>query len=286
MINTEFCPDITGLFLLSTDIITGNETEPILDRCSQEYISDNDLIVRVKSDVNIKRDSVGSALNRFKIHQEILNKSRDPSIAVHNSTRYTRIIKAKGDVFLSLAGIILLLPIFVIIGIIIKAGTKGPVLFRQERIGLKGRKFKMYKFRTMVSNAEFLLDDLKAYNEATGPVFKIKYDPRITKVGRFLRKTGLDELPQLINVVKGEMSLIGPRPPLEAEVNQYEPWQLRRLSVIPGITCTWQILPKRHDVLFEQWVAMDLQYIDNWSLLSDIGLFFKTIRAFFRAGGH
>ena len=164
--------------------------------------------------------------------------------------------------------------------------TKGPVFFRQERIGIGGRKFTMYKFRTMVVDAEFRLDDLKAYNEVSGPVFKIKHDPRITKVGRFLRKTGIDELPQLFNVVMGDMSLIGPRPPLEREVRQYEPWQLRRLSVMPGITCTWQVTPNRHDVLFEDWVTMDLSYIDNWSLSRDVRLFFKTVKTFFLAGGH
>jgi lipopolysaccharide/colanic/teichoic acid biosynthesis glycosyltransferase len=135
-------------------------------------------------------------------------------------------------------------------------------------------------------DAEKQLKKLKTRNEADGPVFKIKDDPRITKVGRFLRKTGLDELPQLLNVVRGEMSLIGPRPPLEEEVNQYERWQLRRLSIKPGITCTWQIVPDRHDVSFEKWMELDLHYIDNWNLRKDLGLFFKTVRTFFMAGGH
>jgi lipopolysaccharide/colanic/teichoic acid biosynthesis glycosyltransferase len=169
---------------------------------------------------------------------------------------------------------------------IIKIGSKGPVFFRQERIGLRGRKFRLYKFRTMVVDAESQLKILKARNEADGPVFKIKEDPRITRVGKLLRKTGLDELPQLFNVVRGEMSLIGPRPPLEEEVKQYERWQLRRLSVKPGITCTWQIIPDRHDVSFEEWMELDLNYIDNWNLFKDLGLFFKTVRTFFMAGGH
>jgi len=138
----------------------------------------------------------------------------------------------------------------------------------------------------MVIDAEEQLKKLAASNQADGPVFKIKDDPRITRVGRFLRKTGLDELPQLLNVVRGEMSLIGPRPPLEEEVKQYERWQLRRLSVKPGITCTWQIVPDRHDVSFEEWMELDLHYIDNWNLFKDFGLFFKTVKTFFMAGGH
>ena len=126
---------------------------------------------------------------------------------------------------------------------------------------------------------------MEKHNEADGPTFKIKNDPRITKVGRILRKTGLDELPQLFNVVIGEMSLIGPRPPLEKEVIQYERWQLRRLSVKPGITCTWQVLDNRNEISFEKWMKLDLQYIDNWSILKDIKLMFLTLNTFIRATG-
>ena len=137
-----------------------------------------------------------------------------------------------------------------------------------------------------MNDAEKLKARLMALNESDGPTFKIKNDPRITRVGRILRKTGLDELPQLFNVLKGEMSLIGPRPPLAEEVKKYEPWQLRRLSVKPGITCTWQIIPNRNDVIFEKWMKLDMQYIDNWSLKADFILFFRTIFPVFRAGGH
>jgi lipopolysaccharide/colanic/teichoic acid biosynthesis glycosyltransferase len=130
----------------------------------------------------------------------------------------------------------------------------------------------------MVNNSEIILEQLKDKNEVDGPVFKIKDDPRVTRIGKFLRKTGLDELPQLYNVFKGEMSLIGPRPPLPNEVAQYERWQLRRLSVRPGISCTWQVFPNRNGVKFENWMKMDLQYIDNWSFRKDISVFFKTIK--------
>jgi lipopolysaccharide/colanic/teichoic acid biosynthesis glycosyltransferase len=178
-----------------------------------------------------------------------------------------------------------LAPVFFFIGMIIKLDSRGPIFFKQERVGLRGRRFMLYKFRTMVNDAEKLLEKLHEKNEADGPVFKIKSDPRITRIGQFLRKTGLDELPQLYNVFIGEMSLIGPRPPLPSEVAKYERWQLRRLSVKPGITCTWQIVPNRNNVKFEKWMRLDLQYIDNWSLYKDASLFVRTILTFFHCSG-
>ena len=227
-----------------------------------------------------------SPLDPTEFQLKTLNKSGDLSIVDAPSNSLSLILKTMGDIYFSILAIILLIPIFLTLSLIIRIGSKVPVMFKQERIGLRGRKFKLYKFRTMVIDAEEQLKKLQARNEADGPVFKIKDDPRITRVGRFLRKTGLDELPQLFNVVRGEMSLIGPRPPLEEEVKQYERWQLRRLSVKPGITCTWQIVPDRHDVSFEEWMELDLHYIDNWNLFKDLGLFFKTVRTFFMAGGH
>lgn len=189
------------------------------------------------------------------------------------------------DIFFSLIGIILLAPVMVIIAIAIKLSSKGPVIYKQARVGLRGRQFNLYKFRTMISGAETLRKDLLIQNEADGPVFKIKDDPRITKVGRFLRKTGLDELPQLINVLKGEMSLIGPRPPLQEETVHYKRWQLRRLSVKPGLSCFWQIKPERNNIKFEKWMEMDLAYIDNWSLRLDFVILLKTIRTIFQRTG-
>ncbi len=227
-----------------------------------------------------------SPLDPTEFQLKTLNKTKDLSIVDIPSNSLSLILKSMGDIYFSILAVILLIPVFLTIAIIIRAGSKGPVFFRQERIGLRGRKFKLFKFRTMVVDAEEQLKKLQARNEADGPVFKIKDDPRITRVGLFLRKTGLDELPQLMNVVRGEMSLVGPRPPLEDEVNQYERWQLRRLSVKPGITCTWQIVPDRHDVSFEQWMELDLHYIDNWNLRKDLELFFKTVKTFFVAGGH
>jgi exopolysaccharide biosynthesis polyprenyl glycosylphosphotransferase len=176
-------------------------------------------------------------------------------------------------------------PILLLIALAIKLTSKGPVFFKQKRVGLRGRTFYMYKFRTMVANAEALKENLMQLNEADGPVFKMKNDPRVTKIGKFLRKTGLDELPQFINVLIGDMSLVGPRPPVPEEVKQYERWQLRRLSIKPGITCTWQIKPNRNDISFEDWMKMDLQYIDNWSNKLDLVLFFKTIRTIIKGTG-
>jgi len=172
---------------------------------------------------------------------------------------------------------ILCLPLFVIISISIKVFSKGSVFFRQERVGLNGRKFVFYKFRTMVVDAEEEQEKYRDINEADGPVFKIEKDPRIIPIlGTFLRKTGMDELPQLINVLKGEMSIVGPRPPIPSEVEKYDNWQRRRLSMKPGLTCLWQISSCRNEVCFEEWMNMDLKYIDNWSLSLDFRILFKT----------
>jgi len=189
------------------------------------------------------------------------------------------------DFFASFIALVLASPIMIAIALIIKFGSKGPVFFKQARVGLRGRQFYLYKFRTMVINAEEIRKKLEAQNEMDGPVFKIKNDPRITKVGGILRKTGLDELPQLINVLKGEMSLIGPRPPLMSEVKQYKRWQLRRLSVRPGITGLWQGQPNRNDIKFDKWMKLDLEYIDDWSPKLDTMLLFKTVKTvIFRTG--
>jgi len=200
------------------------------------------------------------------------------------NTKY--FLKVLVETGMSMVLLLCLTPLFVLISLIIKSTSKGAVFFKQERIGKDGKKFKIIKFRTMHMNADKVKHTLSHLNEAGGPVFKIREDPRITKIGKILRKTGLDELPQLWNVVKRDMSLIGPRPPLESEVRQYDKWQLRRLTVMPGITCIWQIQPNRHNISFDEWMNMDLDYIDNWSLEKDTKLFFKTIKTVFVGGGH
>jgi len=189
------------------------------------------------------------------------------------------------DILASFAILLIWAPVLILIIIAIKLSSKGPIIFKQKRVGLRGREFNIYKFRTMVQDAEKLKSLLEARNEMDGPVFKIKNDPRVTPIGRMLRKTGLDEIPQFYNVLKGDMSLVGPRPPLPKEVKQYERWQLRRLSMRPGITCIWQIAPNRNKISFEEWMKLDLQYIDSWSLKLDLQLLFKTMQTVIRGSG-
>ncbi len=201
----------------------------------------------------------------------------------HNS--YALILKNITDITVSLFLIVILSPVLITISLMIKIASPGPILFTQKRVGLRGRHFNLYKFRTMVVDAEKMKKDLESENEVDGPVFKIKDDPRVTNIGKFLRKSGLDELPQLFNILKGEMSLIGPRPPLPSETQQYKRWQLRRLSIKPGLSCFWQIQPDRNSIKFEQWMEMDLAYIDNWSLRLDLVIFIKTVKTVFMRSG-
>jgi exopolysaccharide biosynthesis polyprenyl glycosylphosphotransferase len=188
------------------------------------------------------------------------------------------LLKRVMDIALSLAGLVLLSPLLAIVGLVIRLTSEGPVLFAQERVGMNKRLFKLYKFRSMYVDAEKRRLELEHLNEMDGPVFKIKNDPRITPFGRFIRKTSIDELPQLLNVLRGQMSLVGPRPPLLAEVDAYDWLYRRRLSIKPGITCLWQI-SGRNEITFKQWMEMDKAYIDNWSLWLDIKILAKTIPA-------
>lgn len=228
------------------------------------------LVFRMKYD---KATSIlTNAIHSFLYDEKFLTFLNIP----HN--RYALAIKRLIDFSVSLVMIIILSPVFVVIAIMIKSTSPGPVIFKQERVGCRGRLFQLYKFRTMVVNAEELLAQLMSENEADGPAFKIKKDPRITGIGAFLRKTGLDELPQLFNILKNEMSLIGPRPPLPSEIRQYERWQLRRLSIKPGLSCFWQVQPHRNDIKFDKWMELDLAYIDNWSLRLDLVILIKTLK--------
>jgi exopolysaccharide biosynthesis polyprenyl glycosylphosphotransferase len=189
-----------------------------------------------------------------------------------------RVLKRLLDIAGSAAALWVLFPFLLGVALLVKLTSRGTIFFRQVRVGLHGKKFHMLKFRSMVSNAEALKSALTAQNEQKGPVFKMKHDPRVTPLGRILRKYSIDELPQLVNVLRGDMTLVGPRPPVPQEVAQYEPWQHRRLSVPPGLTCLWQV-SGRNEVGFEDWMYLDLQYIDNWSMGQDIGLILKTVPA-------
>ena len=221
--------------------------------------------------------------NRFKFEEEFDEDAIAidfSDVLVKESILYS-VTKRLIDIVGSLCGIILLSPLFLIVAILIKLeDPKGKVFFAQERNGRYPKTFKMYKFRSMVHNAEDLLKDLMDRNEQTGPVFKINDDPRITKVGKFIRKTSIDELPQLFNVLKGDMSLVGPRPPIPHEVDQYNSYQMQRLVVKPGLTCIWQV-SGRNNIGFDEWVEMDIEYIKTRNLWLDIKLIFKTVGVFF-----
>ena len=177
-------------------------------------------------------------------------------------------------------GLILLSPIIAIVACAVKVTSKGPIFFSQKRVGKNGELFEMYKFRSMVVNAEELKENLEDQNEMSGPMFKIKDDPRVTKVGKFIRKTSIDELPQLWNVLKGDMSLVGPRPSLPKEVEQFEPWMKERLTVQPGITCFWQVMG-RNSIPFEEWMKLDVKYVRERNYFLDIKLIFKTFFVLF-----
>ena len=193
---------------------------------------------------------------------------------------FYEIIKRLIDIVCSFVGILALSPLFIVIAIIIKLTSKGPVFFSQKRVGKYGREFNMYKFRSMVVNAEELKEKLAAQNEMSGPMFKMKDDPRVTKVGKFIRKTSIDELPQLWNVFKGDMSLVGPRPSLPKEVAQFEDWMHRRLEVKPGLTCYWQV-SGRNNIDFEDWMKLDVKYVEERNLWIDIKLICKTVFVLF-----
>jgi exopolysaccharide biosynthesis polyprenyl glycosylphosphotransferase len=188
-----------------------------------------------------------------------------------------RAVKRICDVLIASLALWLLAPLFLVAAVLIKATSRGPVFFRQLRCGLHGKPFEMLKFRSMLADAEQRRKTLEALNERNGPVFKMRNDPRVTRIGALLRKYSIDEVPQLINVLRGEMSIVGPRPPIPEEVAKYQSWQLRRLSVRPGLTCSWQISADRHEMSFDEWMYLDLQYVDHWNLLKDAELILGTI---------
>ena len=280
----------------NTQIIT--ETEELKNYFSVQTIDDifyclpvNDNRINLEQLI-IDADEVGISLHimqqsYFDDMQVKSKKTFDHSFTTHQTipARYLSLKLKEGlDILFSAIVMVVLFPLFTLIALLIKLQDGGPVLFKQERIGLNGRRFICYKFRSMVVDAEQHIDDLKDKNESDGPTFKIKDDPRITKLGKILRKTSMDELPQFYNVIKGEMSVVGPRPPLLSEVKQYERAQLRRLSMKPGITCKWQVWG-RNEVSFEDWMKMDLEYIDRWSLWLDMKIMFATIGVVLKANG-
>ncbi len=267
------------------------ENEPLTNIIDKEVV---DEVLFCKS--NFNQDKIRSVINlcsevgiTFRIQSELLNiastrshisyVNQFPFLTFMNTPNNYLALKMKSlmDYIGAFMIITAISPILLFIAIAIKIDDGGSIFFKQTRVGKNGRLFQCIKFRTMVPNAEALKEKLMEQNEQEGPVFKMKNDPRVTRVGYFLRKTSLDELPQFLNVLKGEMSIVGPRPPLPNEVAEYERWQRRRLSMKPGITCIWQV-SGRNNIPFDQWMKMDMQYIDSWSLKLDILLFFRTFK--------
>lgn len=202
----------------------------------------------------------------------------NPGVAGPEQSGAYSFFKRLLDVVVAVIIMILLIPVIPLIAIMIKLDSPGPVFFKQDRVGKGGRVFKFYKFRSMYREAEQQKHQVESLNEQEGPIFKVKSDPRVTTVGRFLRRSSLDEIPQIFNVLKGDMSIVGPRPHMPDEVAQYQPWHRQRLDVMPGITCLWQISGRSH-VSFNEWMRLDMEYVSNRSLKTDFMIFLKTIPA-------
>ena len=241
-----------------------------LDEFTQIFLNCEELGVTARVILNFLPHSIA----RMELHQfegfPLLSFSTTPT------NEALLLIRRILDVALAAFLLVVTLPVSLITALLIKLTSPGPAVFKQERCGLNGRLFLMYKFRSMVGNAEQMRFELDALNEMDGPVFKSSRDPRITLIGKIIRRFSIDEVPQLYNVLRGDMSLVGPRPPLPQEVARYERWQRRRLSMKPGITCLWQI-SGRNGVSFDDWMKLDLTYIDNWSLLLDLKILLKTV---------
>jgi exopolysaccharide biosynthesis polyprenyl glycosylphosphotransferase len=200
-----------------------------------------------------------------------------PPVKVNGTPMYS-FSKRLFDIVIGTGILILLIPILPLIALMIKLDSRGPVFFKQDRVGENGKLFKFYKFRSMVHRTGDGNGSLAQLNEQDGPVFKIRSDPRVTNVGRFLRRSSLDEIPQMFNVLKGDMSIVGPRPPLPEEVTNYQPWHMGRLAVKPGITCLWQISGRSH-IGFNEWMRLDMEYLKTRSFKTDLLIFLKTIPA-------
>lgn len=218
---------------------------------------------------------VAQMANRIECTHEQLDRKEQ----LQSKRRYWVLRRAQDIVFSSIA-LVVLSPVMLLVALAVYIDDpKGSPIFSQTRCGRNGKPFKFYKFRSMCVDAEAKLDALLQQNEMDGPAFKIKDDPRITRVGKFIRKTSLDELPQLFNILKGDMSIVGPRPPLPREVEQYDAYQRQRLYVTPGLTCYWQIQPHRNDLTFDEWMELDIKYMKERSFLVDWKIIFQTVRA-------
>jgi exopolysaccharide biosynthesis polyprenyl glycosylphosphotransferase len=270
---------VIGSFLDIPDIIHNTVVDEVVFVVPRSWLTKIDGIIRFLEIEGIK---INLAVDIFdmkfaKAKQSDLDGFPLMIFETTSEKFFQRVLKRIFDIFVSAVFMAVLSPLFLAIAVIIKYSSRGPVFFKQMRCSLYGRKFMMYKFRTMVEGAEKKLDALLQKNEMKGPAFKLENDPRLTPIGRFLRKYSLDELPQLWNVFKGDMSIVGPRPPLLTEVTQYDNWQRRRISMRPGLTCIWQVEGRNNISDFNEWARLDLEYIDNWSFWLDIKIMIKTI---------
>lgn len=223
--------------------------------------------------------------NSYIISSGSQSESTEPEITIYENPVYLAVKRCFDIVFSLLCIIVFTIPIlFVMLLIVIDSPGASPI-YTQYRVGKNGRVFKFYKLRSMVPEADQMLDSLLDQNEMEGPAFKISNDPRITRVGRVIRKTCIDELPQLWNILKGDMSFVGPRPPLPREVEQYNDFQRNRLSVVPGLTCYWQIQPNRNSLTFDKWLELDLKYIEERNVKTDLMIIFKTVGAVLKMEG-
>ena len=237
---------------------------PLIGRCHEEGI-------RTRVDLGFLPQTFP------RVHMENLRHVPLLTLGSAPNDEFALLAKRSADVVVSASALVVLSPLLLLVALLIRLSSRGPILYRQTRCGLNGRRFTLYKFRSMVADAEALRTELEPLNEMDGAAFKISDDPRRTRLGRWLRKFSLDELPQLWNVLRGDMSFVGPRPPLPEEVERYEPWQRRRLRMRPGLTCLWTLEGRNRLLKFDHLVQFDLAYIDNWSLWLDLKIFLKTI---------
>jgi len=272
--------------MLPSFLYGGMVDEVVITLPVRSRYQESEKVLKTCSDAGIRAHVFSDIFNIGEPRRELsdLGGNQTVTYARGPAPTYRLMIKRNLDLALSILGIILLGPLLLAIALAIKLTSPGPVFFRQARSGLNGRIFRVLKFRTMCVDAERKKKALLDHNEVSGPVFKMRHDPRITVIGRFLRKYSLDELPQLFNVISGEMSLVGPRPPIPEEVKNYNFWQLRRLSMRPGLTCFWQVFG-RNKTSFEEWMRLDLRYIDNWSLTLDFMILLRTIPTVLRGTG-
>jgi exopolysaccharide biosynthesis polyprenyl glycosylphosphotransferase len=277
---------VHGTFKEFKDILLKNPVDEVVCSLPLNKLAKLQYVLEICDEIGISVIVISNFFNLVVGKSKMGNIAGMPVLAYSMTPDFalSLMLKRALDIILSSLAIVILLPAFLLIGFLIKITSPGPIFFSQERCTTNGRRFTMYKFRTMVNDAEARQVYIAGFNEVDGPVFKIHNDPRITKIGKILRRTSLDEIPQFFNVLKGEMSLVGPRPPIPKEVKNYQPWQRRRLSMKPGLTCIWQV-SGRSNIGFDEWMKMDLQYIDEWSLALDIKLLLKTIPELFNGKG-